>query len=422
MTRPSTLRRRVVVAFVSLASVICLFYGVLSFLFVYSVEDAFFATLLDNEAGYIEREFAQGREVRPRLPFVQLYQHWERVPREVREGASPRGRETAGAEGRHYHIRRVSGPSGDAWLIAEVSSLLVVRRMRGTLLAILLPATAVVLLLGAVVAGLVARRSVRQLTMLADEVEHSAVSSPRELGAEATDHEVRVLATALRSAFERVHSLLEREKAFVGDVSHELRTPTAVIRGAAELLDRRELDAAARAQVGRILVATQASEEIIGLLLALAREETAHEVAAPISLLALVETLVVRHGELLGRAPVDVDVDIAPSAKVIAPPIAANVVVSNLITNALRHGGETITITEQDGTLEIRDNGRGFPEDGSGGRGIGLNLVRRLCTVCGFGLTLESTATGTTARLTFEQVAAGERIDRRKGVQAAASC
>jgi signal transduction histidine kinase len=275
--------------------------------------------------------------------------------------------------------------------------------MRGTLLAILLPATAVVLLLGAAVAGLVARRSVRQLTELASEVERSDASPPPELGLNATDHEVRVLATALRDAFERAHSLLEREKAFVGDVSHELRTPTAVIRGAAELLDRRELDSTARAQVGRILDAVRSSEEIIGLLLALARQETAHEAAAPIPLLALVETLVVRHRELLGRANVNVRVDIAPQMQVIAPAAASEVVISNLITNSLRHGGETITITGSDRSLEIHDNGGGLATAGSDARGIGLNLVRRLCHVCGFALTLESTAKGTTATVTFEK-------------------
>ncbi|HEX7704962.1 MAG TPA: hypothetical protein VF701_00740, partial [Thermoanaerobaculia bacterium] len=206
MTRPRTLRRRVVVAFVSFATVVCLVYGALSFLFVYAVEDQFFGRLLENERAHIEQERAAGREARPRLPFVHLYDRWESVPREVRDAASPRGREAAGAEGRHYHIRRVGEGSHEAWLVAEVSALLVVRGMRGTLLAILLPSTAIVLLVGALVAALVARRSVRQLTALAGEVERNSVSPPRELGANATDHEVRVLATALRAAFERVHS------------------------------------------------------------------------------------------------------------------------------------------------------------------------------------------------------------------------
>ncbi|HEX2120799.1 MAG TPA: HAMP domain-containing sensor histidine kinase, partial [Thermoanaerobaculia bacterium] len=323
------------------------------------------------------------------------------VPPEVLAGASPRSREVAGADGRHYHIRRVRLDSRDAWLVAEVSSLLVVRRMRSTLLSILVPATLSVLLFGSAVAGLVARRSVRQLTELADEVERSAVSSPRELGTTATDREVRVMATALTAAFERVHAMLAREKAFVGDVSHELRTPMAVIRGAAELLDRRDLDPTARAQVGRILEAAQSGEEIVGLLLALAREETAHEAAKPISLLALVEALVVRHRQLLGRADVEVHVDIAPQMRVMAPPAAAEVVISNLIANALRHGGGTVEISGREASLAIRDHGGGLDPAVTGGRGIGLNLVRRLCDVSGFTLTFDSSTAGTAAVVVF---------------------
>ena len=87
----------------------------------------------------------------------------------------------------------------------------------------------------------------------------------------------------------------------------------------------------------------------------------------------------------------------------IAPAAATEVVISNLITNALRHGGETVTITGRDGSLAIRDNGQGLSAAGSDGRGIGLNLVRRLCDVCGFVLTLESTTTGTTATVMFEK-------------------
>jgi signal transduction histidine kinase len=411
MSRPRTLRRRVVVAFIVFAAVVCLAYSALSFLFVYAVEDQFFAALLENEATHIASEVSAGREARPRLPFVHLYGQWESVPREVRDGASPHGREVAGADGRHYHIRRVRRTSGDAWLVAEVSSLLVVRRMRSTLLTILIPATAAVLLVGSIVAGLVARRSVRQLTALADAVERSTVSAPRELGTEATDHEVRVVATALRGAFERVHALLAREKAFVGDVSHELRTPLAIIRGAAELLERRDLEPTARAQVGRILEAAQSSEEIIGLLLALAREETAHEPAKPIALLALVETVVLRHRHILGRADLDVQVDIAPQMRVMAPPAAAEVVISNLITNALRHGGGTTEIVGREGSLAIRDNGRGLDPALSDGRGIGLNLVRRLCDLSGFALTFVSSTAGTSVTIGFS-----DRKPQRTGV------
>ncbi|HEX2120549.1 MAG TPA: sensor histidine kinase, partial [Thermoanaerobaculia bacterium] len=69
MTRPRTLRRRVAVAFIVFAAVVCLLYSALAFLFVYAVEDEFFAALLENEGAYIAGELSAGRKAGPRLPF-----------------------------------------------------------------------------------------------------------------------------------------------------------------------------------------------------------------------------------------------------------------------------------------------------------------------------------------------------------------
>jgi signal transduction histidine kinase len=390
MTRPRTLRQRVVLAFCGMTAAACLLFGGLSFLFAYVVEDQIFAALLENEAAHLTGGAAQ-----PRLPFVTLHRQWSEVPAEVREGGSPDAREVGGGEGRHYHVLRVALPEGDAWLVAEVSSLLVVRRLRGRLLSILIQATGIVLLGSLVIAALVASRSVRQLTSLVDAVERNRVSS-----AEVTDHEVRVLARALEDALARVETLLQREKAFVGDVSHELRTPVAVIRGAAELLERRELDPAAASQVRRIRDAAQSGEEIIELLLALAREETAEEERTSIPLLAVTEKLILRQSQLHEYGDAEVTLEIDPQTRVVAPRTAVEVVLSNLIVNALRHAGGAVVITGDESAVTVRDGGRGIETVGRR-RGIGLNLVRRLCDVCGFTLNIESSENGTTATVTF---------------------
>ena len=374
MTRARTLRRRIGVAFVAWTAAVCLFYGALALLFAYVLEDELFATLLASEAA-------------PRLPFVRVYRTWESVPAEVRARATPAAREAAGADGRHYHLRRTS----EGWLVAEVSPLLVVRRMRAPLLTILLPATLLVLVGSSLVAALVARRSIRQLTTLVEAVQRGDATLPRESG---TDHEVRVLADALEAALARVHALLRREQSFTGDASHELRTPLAVISGAAELLERRDLDATARAQLQRIREAARSGEEIVTLLLALAREETAAEQRVAMPLLAVVESVVVRQ-----RCDGEVRVDIDPRARVVAPRAAAEIVIANLISNALRHGGGPVEIRGDDTSLTIRDRGPGLGERGR--RGIGLTLVQRLCDLCGFTVTLQSSEEGTVARVVF---------------------
>lgn len=403
MSRVSTLRRRVVLALAGLATAVCLVYSALAFLFLYAAEDEFFDALLANEAKHVASELSAARAAQPRLPFVKLYRGWASVPADVRSGASPSGREVAGENGRHYHLRRVRLDSGDAWLVAEVSELLVVRPMRTTLLEILLPATLLVLVCSFVVAIAVARRTVRQLTALVAAVQRNDVPLSGTLGGETVDDEIHVLAEALETAFERLHAALQRERAFAGDVSHELRTPIAVITGAAELLARTDLDSAARTRVRRILDAAHSSEEIIELLLALAREETMRERHVEVALLALVERLVLRHRDLQGRTDIDVQVAIPPQLRILAPPVAAEVVIANLITNALRHGTGSVEITAEGSSLIVRNSGTGSvpAADTHAGRGIGLDLVRRLCNASGFGLVLHSSSGTTTATLRF---------------------
>jgi two-component sensor histidine kinase len=59
-----------------------------------------------------------------------------------------------------------------------------------------------------------------------------------------------------------------------------------------------------------------------------------------------------------------------------------------------------VVITGDESAVTIRDGGRGIETVGRK-RGIGLNLVRRLCDVCGFSLNIESSESGTTATVTF---------------------
>lgn len=410
MSRNPSMQRRVVVSLILLSAGICLVYGSLAFMFVYSVEDQFFSSLLEVEAEQILREEWAGRGALPRLPFITRHDSWESVPPDLRtEASSPDAREVSGEDGRHYHIHRVALREGDAWLVAEVGSLLVVRPMRTKLLEILIPATGLILICSALVAVLLARRTVAQLTALVEVVERPTPPFPHHFRSGITDHEVGVLADALDAAFTRVKSLLEREQAFVGDVSHELRTPLAIIRGAAELLAAGELVPSARAQLDRILDAAGSSEEIIQLMLALAREETTHEEAVELSLLSFVEKLLLRHRDLAGREEIEISVDIAPHLRVLAPRAAAEVIISNLIANALRHGGGSIEISGKGLTLLVRNGGREDVTDGLGqgsarpsSAGIGLNLVRRLCAASGLRLTFDSSASaGATASVQF---------------------
>lgn len=84
--------------------------------------------------------------------------------------------------------------------------------------------------------------------------------------------ELYVIADALNDYLERNGQFVERERAFIDSASHELRTPIAVIGNAAELaLEQPDTPAVVRHQLQRIAQTSGAVEQLITLLLVLAR-------------------------------------------------------------------------------------------------------------------------------------------------------
>jgi two-component sensor histidine kinase len=94
--------------------------------------------------------------------------------------------------------------------------------------------------------------------------------------------------------------------------------------------------------------------------------------------------------------------------------------INELITNSVKHGfagreSGTITVKldreAETLVLQVQDNGAGFAGEPSGGRSLGMTIIRSLAGQLG-GEMSWSRAGGTTARLTFparggEQLAAG---------------
>ena len=85
--------------------------------------------------------------------------------------------------------------------------------------------------------------------------------------------EMLVIANALNDYLARNERYVDRERQFIATSSHELRTPMAVIAGAAELaLDGEPVPEGARRQIERILRTARGVEQLIALLLVLARD------------------------------------------------------------------------------------------------------------------------------------------------------
>ncbi len=232
--------------------------------------------------------------------------------------------------------------------------------------------------------------------------------------------EVVTIADAFNAYLARNRSFVEREHAFVASASHELRTPVAVIAGAAELvLDQGDVPAAARNQVARIHRTARSVEQLISLLLTLAKDPSRLTGSSDrIALHQLLPEIVEDHRHLTRDKDLTLVLGELPACSVVAPLAIVRAAIGNLLRNAIENSdrGEIRIRLQADATVVIEDPGHGMsPEEiseiyaqlarGGGSRdggGIGLDLISRLCEHLGWRLDFRSEVdrgTTTTLRL-----------------------
>lgn len=177
-----------------------------------------------------------------------------------------------------------------------------------------------------------------------------------------------VEAEKLQLETERLEHLVRSKDEFVASVSHELRTPLAAVMGFAEIL---------RDETGDLT-----DEERLELTTTIARE--AYDLAGIVE-----DLLVAARAEIdsvhISRVPVDVGANCAQVVEVlteadrsritvidpeervraVADPVRLRQVIRNLLTNAIRYGGEQVFIeyeTRNDRVyLLVRDDGAEIP-------------------------------------------------------------
>lgn len=417
------MRRRLMLAFAVFALVVAALFGAYAMLFTYLVEDQFFSDALQYEAAAQREHRARtGRWMSPRTEYMRVYENPSSFPADLRERyrVEPTHSEYAGEAGRHYHLLRLApamGGDSGAFLVAEVSQQLVVRRIRGDILQLLAWSALGVVALALLVGYWLARRTAAPLAALAQRVEAMQPDDPPQAFAlQFSTREVGVLAHGLESLGARVHAFVVREREFTRDASHELRTPLAVIHSACERLAHdAALSVQARRQVDFLRQSVWQLQQTVTTLLSLAREESAALLAEAVVVLPLLEQVVVEQAILLEGKPVEVAVDVPREARMTLPPAVLRILLVNLVGNAFAHtaagrvridvDGGRLRIANTDGmAAAVRDVlYQPFAKgEASAGYGLGLAIVHRLCDRHGIDLRIETDSRGTTASLALD--------------------
>jgi len=263
-----------------------------------------------------------------------------------------------------------------------------------------------------------AGRVIAPVTELARAVAEAPAENPPRLSAsdDLLHDEVSELRRSFDRYFARLSAFIERERAFAADASHELRTPLAVIRGAAEVLaEDASLTAVQAERVARIERAVAGMSALTAALLLLAREENA-PVEESCDGAQLVRESVERHRSLANRRHIGLELDIAAPVRLAVAPALFSIVVDNLVRNAIVHTETgSVSLHLYADRLIVADTGLGIDAEAiervferyyrgaaSGGSGIGLSLVKRVCDRQGWQIQLAGRrGGGTEATLIF---------------------
>ncbi|HET7757804.1 MAG TPA: HAMP domain-containing sensor histidine kinase [Steroidobacteraceae bacterium] len=242
---------------------------------------------------------------------------------------------------------------------------------------------------------------------------------------------IAVIARALRAEAR----VLEEQDSFLALVSHQFKTPLASLQLSLETMALRTLaPGQSRTLIERMLADLARMEMMVTQILESARLERGRVElkSEPVELHGAVARVMAALEERARSQRVAISSDVAPGLYALADPLALDVIVRNVIENALAAvapvGGGRIAVTARAGNgeveLAVKDSGVGFspadgerlfekftrlhPGGGSGyyGTGLGLYIVRRLMQLAQGRVTAESAGVGQGARFVLTWPAA----------------
>ena len=412
--------RQLMLAFATFTLGVSASFGLFAMAFVYTVEDRFFDHLLAQEVATQQANFqANGKWAKPTSQFIQLHLSTATLPDDLGKqlAESPRSKEFFGHDNRHYHLAHLVQRGESALLVAEVSELLVVRPIRQELLGWLLGWGAAMVMLALILAWRLARRTsapLEELVMRLNGADPNCL--PTQILAQSRDDEIGALARGLDELMKRTRKLIEREQLFTGDVSHELRTPLAVLRMAIERLqtnqnaENNEHDL--RCQLTAMHTATILMAQTVDTLLLLAREKNDGPVAT-VLILPLIEKWILANEVWLDRQRVTIGIQLTQKDNVALPSAVAQLVLANLLGNALVHGvaGGTIRIIMEARVLCITNSSADFQDVSNPARpdnhnnmvsGLGISIIQRLLERYSGTLTIDHQVGMTTVRVSIK--------------------
>jgi heavy metal sensor kinase len=260
-----------------------------------------------------------------------------------------------------------------------------------------------------------ALRSVEKITRSAERITSSNLSE--RLSVTSTGDELERLSIALNHMITRLDEAFQYSRRFVADASHELRTPLTVVKGELEeIAQHQRLTEDIRERLGSVLEEVERLARIVEGLFALSRLDAGEAQRELVRFdLATLAANTVAQMNLLAEDK-GISLECAESAEVNVEGDRARLkqIVVNLLDNSIKYtpegGAITLRVTAQadEALLEVTDTGIGIPAEALphvferffrvdkarsrelGGAGLGLSIVKSICTAHGGRVDVES--------------------------------
>lgn len=284
---------------------------------------------------------------------------------------------------------------------------------------LLLPVSAILLMIGVMSAWIFSRWFTRPISRLSSATREMAKGNyDVSVAGSDGDDEFGALSRDFNTMAQEVKRSAELQKDLIANISHDLRTPLTLIKGYAETVRDLTGDDPERRtkQLSVIIDETDRLSALVNSVMELSRMSSGNEKPEPVlfDLSQLADEISYRYMAVCEQKGYTFDFRGEEGCDVVADPALVERALHNLLGNALNHIGEDGYIglhvhkTAQNTTrVEVIDHGPGIAEEdkshlfdryyrsrsseGRQGTGLGLSITKAIFEVSGFTYGIEST-------------------------------
>ena len=376
---------------------------------IYFAEDHILKEYLRTEHQKFSELVARS-EHRPQPPFTSyLKGYWEDdpgLPPQVLEFASGYHERISDDpnEDQHLLIAEIPDSNQRLFLLLQEQHFSAIGRYDNVLNSILYTVAGLVVIASAILATIIARLLSRPVTELAEDVSSEWKAGKVFSGYDRED-EIGTLSQSFTQLAQRLQDALDKEKSFTRHASHEMRTPVAVIRNALSVLKLPNCSEEKRLRnIQRVETACLNAERMLDVFLCLGQDQSTLA-KDQLEIKDCIESSLANYSELQATRKMHIEIHDDSKASIHAPTSLFEVVIDNLIRNALNYGetqlqitltGESIIFSNPIGAAPLRHDNYGY----------GLEIIRRICEYLNWSFHIDQREHTFTATIDFKTTSA----------------